>query len=401
MPVHVVGLGLDPDNLPEDSADIIDAAEVLAGGRPQLEFFEDHPAEKIVIQAPLGPVLDAVAAAASGERTVVVVADGDPLFYGIGAALIDRLGPEDVRFYPNVTVLQAAAAKLKIPWHEVETVSLHGRSDYRPLFRALTRSRWTAVLTDQANVPSRIAQAVLDKAGEAFVAWVLEDIETQSERLRKLTLAQTAETSFARRNIVLFERVTAPEVALTLGIPDSCLASDGTLTKGPVRAAGVAALRISPGDVVWDLGSGCGAMAVEASALLPAQVVAVDRNPARVALIRENIRRTGALLVDVVHGTMPACLADLPDPDRVFLGGGIGPGGEALAEACQRLRPGGRIVVHAVLLATLARVRQVLESLGWPIFVTLLSAAEAEPLGHDLHLKGLNPVFILGADKPR
>lgn len=399
--IHVVGLGMDPDNLPEHSLEVIEHAQVLCGGASQLALFEDHPAEKLPIAAPLDRFLDELAARHAAGLMVVVLADGDPLYYGIGATLIERLGPEDVTLYPGVTALQAAAAKLKIPWCRVETVSLHGRSDWLPLYRALMRADFVAVYTDPANVPAAVAQALLDKGCAHFAMWVLEDLETEAEQVRKLTLEEAARTSFSRRNLVLLERTGRPEAPLALGIPDEALAREKNLvTKGPVRAAGLAALRVAPGHTVWDLGAGCGSVAVEAAALGAGRVLAVEKHAGRVGLIRENVRRTGAYTVEPVHGSMPRCLDDLPDPDRVFIGGGLSRGDAVLDAACARLAPGGRLVCHLVLLSSLERARRNLAARGWTVCLTLVSCAEARPLADDLHLAALNPVFILAADRP-
>ncbi len=399
--IHVVGLGMDPDNLPEHSSEVIEHAQVLCGGKAQLALFEDHPAEKLAIAAPLDGVIESLAARHASGLMVVVLADGDPLYYGIGATLIERLGPEEVTVYPGITALQTAAAKLKIPWSAVETVSLHGRTDWLPLYRALTRADFIAVYTDPVNVPAAVAQAILDKGCGHFVMWVLEDMESEAEQVRKLTLEEAARTSFSKLNLVLLERTGRPEVALTLGIPDDLLAKEKNLiTKGPVRAAGLSALRITPGDTVWDLGAGCGAVAVEAASLAPGRVLAVEKNVGRVGLIRENIRRTGAYAVEPVHGPMPRCLDDLPAPDRIFIGGGLSKNDAVLDLACDRLAPGGRLVCHVVLLATLERVRRNLAARGWPAFVTLVATAESRPLADDIHLAAHNPVFIVGADKP-
>lgn len=402
MTIHVVGLGIDPGNLPEDSQWVVDNAEVIFGGRRQLEQFADHPAEKHQIRAPISETLDMLAEISTEENVVAVLADGDPLFYGIGVRIVERFGADGVRIYPGVTALQAAAARLKIPWQEVAAVSLHGRDDLGPLFSALTRSDWVAVFTDDRNIPSSIAQAVLDKGGDTHAAWVLENMGTENERIRRLTLAEAAETHFSGLNVVLLERVEPPEVRLGMGTPDEEFAECGApVTKGPVRAVSLASLRMTPDDVLWDLGAGCGALGIEASIICrKGRVYAVEKNADRVSVIRENVRRSGAYLVEVVHGAMPRCLADLPDPDRVFIGGGMGRDGKLLAAACSRLNPGGRLVANIVLLENLLKAKQVFESMGWTYFLTLVHASESSKLAWDIHMEAVNPVFVIGADKP-
>ena len=141
-------------------------------------------------------------------------------------------------------------------------------------------------------------------------------------------------------------------------------------------------------------------MAIEAASLAAGHVLAVEKNGSRIGLIRENIARTGAYTVEPVHGAMPRCLDDLPGPDRIFIGGGLSKSDAVLDAACQRLAPGGRLACSVVLLATLERVRKNLADRGWPVFITLVSAAESRPLADDLHLSAHTPVFIVGADKP-
>jgi precorrin-6Y C5,15-methyltransferase (decarboxylating) len=94
------------------------------GGKRQLALFDDHPAEKLLITAPLGDMLENIARLESQGKSVVVLADGDPLFFGIGARLVDEFGPEGVRIWPNITSLQAAAARAKVPWQGIRVVSL-------------------------------------------------------------------------------------------------------------------------------------------------------------------------------------------------------------------------------------------------------------------------------------
>ncbi len=402
MPIQIVGLGVDTEALPDLHAGIIDGAEVLVGGKRQLALFEGHPALRLPIVSPLEDVFSAIAGHEGAGRDVVVLADGDPLFYGIGARLVDEFGPDGVHFYPNITSLQAACARAKVPWQDVASVSLHGRDDFRPLFNALCHNDWVAVLTDEKNIPAAIAQRLLDRGAEWFAMWVFENLGGDEERFDRYPLARAAARSFSRLNLVLLERSGKPEHPLSLGLPDDLFQSDrGLITKWPLRAAGIASLRLTPGDVLWDLGAGCGSVGIEASSLLSrGEVFAVERNGSRVGMIRENRRRFGAIGLEVVHGTLPDCLRDLPDPDKIFIGGGLGKDASLLDVVCSRMRPGGRMVIHCVLLGTLERARNKLDALGWNVDITMIQSSCATPLAGDVRLEGLNPVFVLAADKP-
>lgn len=402
MPIQVVGLGLDTETLPEVYASIIDGAHVLVGGKRQLAMFEGHPAEKIYISGPLADVFASMAKLDSAGKDIVVLADGDPMFFGVGARLIDEFGPEDVHVLPNVTSLQGAAALAKVPWQEVVTISLHGRNNYRPLYKALRDNDWVAVLTDDTNIPAAIAQKLVDRGIDWFSMWVFENIGSENQKFDRYSLAQAGARSFSRLNLVLLEREGTSEKPLRLGTDDAAYTVEkGLITKWPVRAAGIAALRIEPDNVVWDLGAGCGSVGIEASALLgEGEVFAVERNGSRIGMIRENRQRFGAVCVDIVHGTMPACLCELPDPHRIFIGGGLGKSDELLLHVKDRLLPDGRIVIHSILLGTVERTRAFFAKQGWTCDVTLVQASVSSELAGDLRLESYNPVFILSAKKP-
>lgn len=455
-PVTVIGCGLRGTPLPPGHAAALAQAQVLAGGARLLDAFPDHPGRRIVIGGALDEALDAIGQCRERGLRVAVLADGDPLFFGIGARLAAAFGPGALRVLPAASSLQQAAARLALPWQEARCVSLHGRDDFRPLTAALRDARHTGgpvcVLTDGRNTPGAIARFLSSRGVGGLRLHALADMGSPGERHAVFDLppfplppndandaghAPTPEDAATRLReldslggncTVLLVPGAAPSLSApppppVLGIPDGDFAVQARLiTKWPVRAAGLAALRIAPGHTVWDLGAGSGAVSVEAAALARhGLVAAVERDPARVALIEENRRRFRASNLHVVHGELPGCLDGLPDPDRVFIGGGLGGGGlgggglggegvggdghsphadPLLDEVCRRLPPGGRLVAHCVLLGTLERVRAALARHGWPAEVACIQASEAVPLLGDLRLAAMNPVFIVAATRP-
>lgn len=402
MAIHIIGLGVEPDDLSRKELRLINEAQVLVGGERHLDRFKESSAEKIRIVSPLSGVFEQIRSCEAKDLSIVILATGDPLFYGIGQSLINEFGADNVTLTPNVSMLQAAAARIRIPWHDVATVSLHGRPDLFPLFHALNTHSRVAALTDDKHIPSSMAQALLDKGADNFRMWVFEDLGADNERYAPYSLAVASQKNFASLNFVLLEATEARPQRPMLGAPDQSYVTDkGLVTKASIRAAGIAALRLHPKNTLWDLGAGCGAVAIEASALLTqGRVYAVEKKSTRVAHIRENIRRCYALLVEAVHGAYPRCLPDLPDPDRVFIGGGLSKGEGLLEAVCDRLKPGGRIVVHCALLDTLSRSKSFFQHRDWPLTVLMLQSSKSAPLGKDLHLEAQNPVFILAADKP-
>jgi len=409
-PVRIIGLP--PGSLipTESTASALAEADLVIGGTRLLKACPNtlipESAHRLAITGPLKPIIEAVRKNARKGRKVVVLADGDPLFFGIGKRLGEELGRENLLVEPSLSTMQLAAARLALPWQDMDFVSLHGRDDFSPLYAALVRADLIAVFTDAENTPAEVARALIERGADCFSMTVLEDLGAPDELIRPLALRETWGMEFSPLNLVILERQYPPEIPLSLGIPDHFyLHQKNLITKLPVRAAGLAHLSVAPDSTVWDLGAGCGSVSIEASHLARrGRVFAVERNKTRAAMIRENIRRTGAWLVDVVLGDMPGSLDGLPEPDRIFIGGGLG--GEAnqdsvlLDIACRKLAPRGRMVVHCILLDSLHTAKDHFQSLGWHFGVTQLQASATDSLAGDLRFKAQNPVFVLWAEKP-
>lgn len=409
-PIHIFGLTPGSLHLPESARRSLANAHLVAGGKRILDAVPSdlipEAATILPISGPLPPLFNAIRTAIKKGLNVVVLADGDPLFFGIGKRLGEEFGRENLLVEPNVSTMQLAAARLGMPWQEMDFVSLHGRDDFSPLYAALVRADLIAVFTDADNTPAEVARALLERGADCFSMTVLEDLGSPDEKIRPLALPETWGMEFSAFNLVILERQYPPEIELTLGIPDHYyLHQKNLITKLPVRAAGLAHLKVTPASTVWDLGAGCGSISIEASHLArKGRVFAMERHKTRAAMIRENIRRTGAWLVETILGDMPDSLADLPAPDRIFIGGGLGGSSNQdstlLEVACDRLLPRGRIVIHCILLDTLHAAKNHFRKLGWYFGVTQLQASTTDSLAGDLRFKAQNPVFVLWAEKP-
>lgn len=401
--VHVVGLGLNPLDIPCRLSEKISNAQVLAGGKRLLDWFKDHPGRRIIIERPVSEAVKRIKEEASQGKEVVVLADGDPMFFGIGSLLARTLGKENIVIHPNVTILQVAAARLGIPWHDMPTVSLHGRKDLMPLLRALVKNDQVAVFTDPDFHPARVADELIRKGVDSFSMFVFENLENNSEKVEHLPLQEAAKRTFSPLNFVILDRIKRPGIPLHLGMDDDLyLHQEGLITKKEIRAAGLAALEIMPHHTIWDLGAGCGSVAIEASLLADKGVVfAVEKDPERVHLIRRNIGRMGAYNVEVIHGEIPDCLESVPDPDRIFIGGGIGRDNQVLETTTGRLKPGGKLVLHIVLMGSFSRAREYLESSKWPYSISEVHLSRSTKIACDLRLEALNPVYIVSARKPQ
>lgn len=391
---------MSPEDLTPKVREILRKAQVLVGGRRLLAYFPEHPAKLIVLGKDPETTLAQLPALAASLR-VVVLASGDPNFYGVGPLVVKVLGAENVVLHPNVTAVQAASARLRLTWQDATVVSLHGRG-FDSLAAALNRGAGKLfVYTDPVHTPAAIARFLLDRGQSEARLCVLEDLGRTGECLTWLNPAEALEQEFSPLNMVVI--LTEPgersqEMApLQLGLPEAAFAHQGGLiTKTEVRAVVLAKLALRPGLVLWDVGAGCGSVGLEASLLIPGgRICAVEQDPERAAQIRANAGKFGVRNLEVVCGRAPESLADLPDPQRVFIGGGGQDLGEILQEVMRRLDSSGRLVLSAARLETLETARAVLSQAGWQLEVVQLQVSRSRPLAEGIYLQALNPVWLV------
>jgi precorrin-6Y C5,15-methyltransferase (decarboxylating) len=272
-----------------------------------------------------------------------------------------------------------------------------------------------AILTDDRRSPSVIAEALLDHGVDDFRAYVCENVGGSNERIVESDLSDLVGQEFAALNVLLLLRDPTPSPctkgsgrsegrAPLLGIPDEAFHQrrppDGLITKSEVRAVALAKLAMREDSVVWDIGAGSGSIAVEAARLAHrGQVFAVERNPAAVADIRQNVIEFGVPQVEVVEAEAPEGLSALPDPDAVFVGGSGRRLADILTDVCGRLRPGGRVVVSLATVENLNAALQTLRSHGYAAEVTQVSIARSRDVAGLTRLQALNPVFLVTGER--
>ncbi|MBI9112112.1 precorrin-6y C5,15-methyltransferase (decarboxylating) subunit CbiE [Maridesulfovibrio ferrireducens] len=402
---HVVQIiGLHPGSLEpmESSRKIIEEADVLAGGKRLLNEFPDFKGELLPFFSPVAAFAEKLEERRQSGKRIVLLADGDPLLFGIAESMIRHLGNNNVCVTPCTSTVQLGASRLGKTWKNIDIISLHGRTNFSPLFGSLQRKADCAVYTDSINSPSVIARALLEKCVHGYTMTVLAELGTDSETITTGPLENFINFTCPDLNIVMLTVESTFNEHPVIGRNDEDFTRQKELiTKLPVRAAGIALLGLNKGQTIWDLGAGCGSVSIEASFLAEnSQVFAVEKDTARFEMIKENIRKFRAFTVEPIQGTMPEALANLPEPDRIFIGGGIGKDSATISEATARLKPGGRIVVHAILMGSVQRTKEIFENLGWQWQAMLLQASVSDKLAGDIRFKAQNPVTIMWADKP-
>jgi precorrin-6Y C5,15-methyltransferase (decarboxylating) len=405
--MSITVIGLDGSVPAGRAAGALAAARLVVGGRRHLAAVDAlvPPDARRVELGGGSDLRDALAQVGPGERPAVVLASGDPGFFGILRALRAVLGPAGddagLTVLPAVSSVAAAFARAGLTWDDALVVSAHGR-DSAPAVNACRRWPKVAVLTEPRFGPAQLGAGLAGLDRRLLVA---ERLGTPDERVRTVTPEQAAAADWDDPNVVVVvdpghQRDGGPGWAWPARRgadrwavdADEFDHRDGMVTKAEVRALVLAWLGPGLGDLVWDVGAGSGSVAVEC-ARLGAAVVAVEPDPDQCLRITGNAERHG-VPVQVVQGAAPAALDGLPEPDAVFVGGGGRELEAIVAAAGARAR---RAVV--VALATVERVglaERALTKAGLEVTGTMLSAARLAPLAGGHRLAAANPVFVLG-----
>lgn len=332
-------------------------------------------------------------------QPVTVLATGDPMHFGIGATLRRYVDPEEMHILPSPSAFSLAAARLGWPLQSVAQISLHGRSVEYLNRHILPRARIIA-LTSDGETAGQVAEMLVARGFGASQLSVLEHMGGPSERRLDLTADEFCDDppNIADFFVLAVDCVGGgPLLAPVPGLPDEAFRHDGQLTKREVRAVTLSLLAPFPNARLWDVGAGCGSISIEwLRAGMGTEAVAIESKPERVAMIQANAGRLGVPDLTVIEGEAPKALANLEEPDVIFIGGGITHDG--VFDACwEALPPGGRLVANAVTVEGEARLALLRAAHGGEL--TRIAVSRAAPVGRYCGWKALMPVTIWAVTK--
>jgi len=397
--IYLVGAGIKGwEGFGAKALEIITRGEVLIGAQRHLDIFPDYQGTKMV----LGDLSVMLEFLRKTEKRVTVLASGDPNFFGLSRFLLRNLPKERIEIFANVTSMQYAFARIKEPWDDAVFVSVHGRG-IKSAIDKIIASEKAAVLTDEKNSPAVIAGELIRRGAEGYIAWVCEDLGMPTENFTRTDVKGLVDLKCSPLNILILIKAWEPtlETWPVIGIDDDLFATAKKLiTKQEVRAVTLAKLQLQNDLVLWDIGAGSGSVAIEAGNLMPnGKVFALEKNPQYLTFIKENLRKFGARNVMLIEAFAPDGIDDLPDPDRVFIGGSGGMLEEIVDAVDKRLKPDGMIVLNAVTLDTLTKAVEFLEDHGYTVEVCCVNVANTRALTEYKMFEAHNPVYIIAAGK--
>ncbi|MFJ4345771.1 precorrin-6y C5,15-methyltransferase (decarboxylating) subunit CbiE [Pseudomonas sp. NPDC089401] len=333
-------------------------------------------------------------------QAVCVLASGDPMFYGVGASLARQVPAAEMQVLSMPSSCALAAARLGWPLQELQVLSLVARP-LAALNAHLYSGQRLLVLSNDGDSPAAIAALLRERGFGPSRLHVLEHLGGAAERQLNGTADDWPHTEIAALNLVAIECLAspdAPRLSRVPGLPDSAFRHDGQLTKRDVRAITLARLAPQPGELLWDVGAGCGSIGIEWMRAHPAcRTLAIEADEGRQAFIAHNRDALGVPGLQLVCGKAPEALAGLERPDAIFIGGGVTRAG-VLALCWERLRPGGRLVANAVTLQSELVLAHFREQHGGEL--TRLHVAQAQPLGAFDTWRQALPITLLDVVKP-
>jgi precorrin-6Y C5,15-methyltransferase (decarboxylating) len=403
---YIIGVGADGlGGLTARARELITSAELVLGSADALALLPGVKAERVAIGANLQEAVR-VLEANLGKKRMVVVAGGDPLFYGVSRYLCDRLGKEHFDVLPHVSSMQLAFARIKETWEEAYLTNLATHALDSVVDRIRT-AETVGLFTSETETPAKVAAELLRAGLDYFTVYVCENLGAPDERVTHGELPDVAEMEFAPLNVMILKRKPdRPDKErraarlCRFGNPDDVFAQSrpksGLITQAEVRALALAQLDIQPGRLIWDVGAGSGSVAIEAAGLAdPGIVYAIEQNPADHQLILANAERFGVKNLAAVLGTAPDVFAGLPRPDAIFVGGTGHEVARLIEAAYLSLRPNGRLVVNVATLENLNAIYGTLKSLAGSVQVLLTSLARGVEQLETLRFEAVNPTFLL------
>ena len=394
----VVGIGEDGfPGLGKQARRALLGATKIVGSPRQLALLPHCTrAEQLPWPSPfsLNPVL-----ALRGEP-VCVLASGDPMFYGVGASLARLVPAAEMRVLSMPSSCALAAARLGWPVQDLHVVSLVARP-LAALNAHLYSGLRLLVLSNDGDSPAAIAALLCERGFGPSRVQVFEHLGGEAERTLVGTAQDWPHTDIAALNLVAIDCQATPHAPRhhrLAGLPDSAFRHDGQLTKRDVRAMTLARLAPQPGELLWDVGAGCGSIGIEWMRVHPAcRALAIEADEGRQGFIEHNRDALGVPGLQLVRGKAPAALHGLEPPDAIFIGGGVTR--EGVLDLCwASLRPGGRLVANAVTLQSELALAHFRQQHGGEL--TRVHVAHAQPLGAFDTWRQALPITLLEVQKP-
>ena len=441
--IYIIGIGYKP--LDKRAREIIAGSQIILASKRLFEVFkgyEEYEAVKDKVKV-INNVDETIAfikslSPNSQFPNIVLLASGDPTFFGIGRRAVREFGKDAVEIIPDLSSIQIAFSRIKESWDDAFLMSLHGGPDPEKRRRLpyelddipylLQRHNKILILTDKENNPVVIAKllhSAISRQPSDLKMYICEKLGYPDEKITEGAPEEIAGMLFAEPNVVIvikensllsFPLVGNPselsesvkkdcgQAAMTdkikFGLSETeIIHSRGLITKNEVRAVTIHKLSLPQRGVLWDIGAGSGSVSIEAARLYPEiKVFAVEKDEEQIKNIKENRIKFDAANIEIIKGQAPDVLINLPVPDRVFIGGSGGNLNKIITIIKGKMQA-GIVVVNAATVETLNIAIAELQKNGFLVDVAQVSVSRMKKIGEGNCFSALNPVFVIRGEK--
>ena len=395
----IIGMGEDGhEGLSRAAKQALEKAEVIIGAERLMTMLPALKAERHLWPQPFSAAYTQVKSFAG--RQTVLLATGDPMNFGVARKLFELLPQEEIKVIPHLSAFSLAAAKMGWSIPDCDLLTIHGRPA-TSLEAFIQPDAKLLVLTQDETSIAEVCRRLIARGFETSQITVLENLGGERERVTQFNADQNLNQDWSPLNTLAIRCIASPEAKIysrVAGLPDEAFIHDGQLTKREVRAATLAALAPAPDQLLWDVGAGCGSIAIEwMRSTRGCEAVAIEQDEKRCAMIAQNVDALGTPRLKLIKGEAPAALTNLPKPHAIFIGGGIGV--PNTFETCwNALRSGGRLVANVVTIEGEMHLYDLQEKHGGELL--RIEISKLESVGKLRALKPKMPITQWRVTKP-
>jgi precorrin-6Y C5,15-methyltransferase (decarboxylating) len=408
--VYIIGIGDDGfEGLTNTAQQLINSADLLIGSKHATEMVPNQDAERYHVGGDLDEVIDKIHS--TRDQKTVLLASGDPLFYGVARYLWNKLGKDQFEVVPHVSSMQLAFARVKETWEEAFLTNLATRT-IENVIEQIRIAEKVGLFTTESSPPNEVASHLLDRGIDYFSGYVCENLGSPDELVTQGRLSELAAMEFGPLHCMILVRdPDAPDrpsdqIGIRLfGNPDEAFYQSkpkrGLLTPSEVRTMALAEMDLGSASTVWDIGAGSGSMGIEAARIAPeGTTYAIEMDAEDFELIQQNAEKFKVTNLVAIHGRAPEAWSDLPDPDSIFIGGTGHEVGRLVDLAYDRLKPGGRMVANVGSVESLNAAHSKLIKHGNDVKVWMVNLSRGNYQLERIRFESLNPTFLISTVKP-
>jgi precorrin-6Y C5,15-methyltransferase (decarboxylating) len=365
--------------------------DVLFSGRRNLDLIPETAA-KIFNIGTIDTFSRELANALAHNSIITVVASGDPLFFGIGKYITEHYEADDIYIVPEVSSLQIALSRIKMDANNIETISLHGRP-IKGLAQKIRNKKRIALFTDNNNTPSKIAEYLSSFGLNGYTAYIFERLGYSDEKIGKYEINELIGKEFNELNLMIL----TGDGKIGSALPDDevFLRKNDNITKKEMREISISELELNNGDVMWDIGSGSGSIAIYASLInTDSKIFAIEKENMLCDFIESNMKKFSTD-INIINGEAPEILDNIPDPDAVFIGGSSGNIKNIIKYSYNRLKIGGRIVANIATMENFYSIMDYVKENKLPFEARQANISKLKPISKYTRFVPLDQIYII------